>query len=45
MSGYNDTIYEKALLDYKPIRYSHIKIRAASDLVLTADPWSFLYGF
>jgi hypothetical protein len=34
-----------ALTNYRPVRYSHIKIRAGADYVLTADPWSYLHGF
>lgn len=34
-----------ALTDYRPIRYSHIKIAPGEDYVLTADPWSYLYSY
>lgn len=34
----------QALTDYRPVRYSHIKISPGEDYVLTADPWSYLHS-
>lgn len=39
------TSYKRALTDYRPLRYSHIKIEPGADYVLTADPWSYLHSY
>lgn len=36
--------FEIAATNYRPLRYSHIKIAAGEDYVLTADPWSYLHS-
>lgn len=33
-----------AKLKYKPLRYSHVLVKPGQDLLLTADPWSYLHG-
>lgn len=37
--------FEIALTNYRPLRYSHIKIAPGADYVLTADPWSYLHSY
>lgn len=37
--------YCQALTNYRPLRYSHVKVGPGEDYVLTADPWSYLHGF
>ncbi|MDP5219314.1 YaaC family protein [Ruegeria sp. 2205SS24-7] len=36
--------FEIAATNYRPLRYSHIKINPGADYVLTADPWSYLHS-
>lgn len=36
--------FEVALTNYRPLRYSHIKVAPGADYVLTADPWSYLHS-
>lgn len=34
-----------ARYEYQPVKYSHFKVGPAASLVLTADPWSYLYAW